>query len=149
MMHVIDVVLNSFSDLFRSRRYSPLEKLFSVVLFTAGLSIREMKEGTKRFYNNVNSKKLKSVENSERSSADLRSRKDRKEGNTNLTIPLKSAEELITAIAAVHNVVRAKGEEAITNLKVPDSFCMRKLMFVEQLEPLHYLLGLVRVSGNR
>jgi hypothetical protein len=62
---------------------------------------------------------------------------------------LKSAEELITAIAAVHNVVRAKGEEAITNLKVPDSFCMRKLMFVEQLEPLHYLLGLVRVSGNR
>jgi hypothetical protein len=83
MMHVIDVVLNSFSDLFRSHRYSPLEKLFSVVLFTAGLSIREMKEGTKRFYNNVNSEKLKSVENSERSSADLRSRKDRKEGNTN------------------------------------------------------------------
>jgi septin family protein len=149
MMHVIDVVLNSFSDLFRSHRYSPLEKLFSVVLFTAGLSIREMKEGTKRFYNNVNSEKLKSVENSERSSADLRSRKDRKEGNTNLTIPVKSAEELITAIAAVHNVVRAKGEEAITNLKVPDSFCMRKLTFVEQLEPLHYLLGLVRVSGNR
>jgi hypothetical protein len=86
MMHVIDVVLNSFSDLFRSHRYSPLEKLFSVVLFTAGLSIlsiREMKEGTKRFYNNVNSKKLKSVENSERSSADLRSRMDRREGNTN------------------------------------------------------------------
>jgi hypothetical protein len=32
---------------------------------------------------------------------------------------------------------------------VPDSFCMRKLMFVEHLEPLHYLLGLVRVSGSR
>jgi len=46
-------------------------------LFTAGLSIREMKEGTKRFYNNVNSKKLKSIEDSERSSADSRSRKDR------------------------------------------------------------------------
>jgi hypothetical protein len=113
MMHVIDVVLNSFSDLFRSHRYSPLEKLFSVVLFTTGLSVREMKDRTKRFYNNVNSKKLKSLEDSERSSADLRSRKDRREGNTNLTIPLKSAEELITAIAAVHNVVRAKGEETI------------------------------------
>jgi hypothetical protein len=46
-------------------------------LFMAGLSIREMKEGTKRFYNNVNSKKLKSIEDSERSSADSRSRKDR------------------------------------------------------------------------
>jgi hypothetical protein len=40
-----------------------------------------------------------------------------------LTVPLKSEEELITAIAAVHNVVRAGGEKAITNLKVPDSFC--------------------------
>jgi hypothetical protein len=83
VIHVIDAVLDSFSNLFRSHRYPPLEKLFSVVLFTAGLSIREMKEGTKRFYNNVNSKKLKSVEDSERSSADLRSRKDRREGNTN------------------------------------------------------------------
>jgi hypothetical protein len=43
MMHVIDVVLNSFSDLFRSHRYSSLEKLFSVVLFTAGLSILSIK----------------------------------------------------------------------------------------------------------
>ena len=76
-----------------------------------------MKERTKRFYNNVNSEKLKSVEDSERSSADSRSGKDRREGNTNLT--------------------------------VPDSFCMRKLMFVEQLEPLYYLLGIVHVSGSR
>ena len=83
MMHVIDVVLNSFSDLFRSHRYSLLEKLFSIVLFTTGLSLREMKDRTKRFYNNVNSEKLKSVEDSERSSADLRSRMDRREGNTN------------------------------------------------------------------
>jgi hypothetical protein len=37
-----------------------------------------MKEGTKRFYNNVNSKKL------------------------------KSEEELITAIAAMHNLIRAE-----------------------------------------
>jgi len=38
MMHVIDAVLDSVSNLFRSHRYSPLEKLYSVFLFTAGLS---------------------------------------------------------------------------------------------------------------
>jgi thymidylate synthase ThyX len=79
----------SFSN--RSHRYSPEEKLYSVTLLTAGLSIlsvREMKEGTKRFYNNVSSKKLKSIEDSERNSADSRSRKDRREGNTNLTVPI-------------------------------------------------------------
>jgi len=32
MMHVIDAVLDSFSDVFRSHRYSPLEKLYSVSL---------------------------------------------------------------------------------------------------------------------
>jgi len=42
MMHAIDAVLDSFSNLFRSHRYSPEEKLYSVTLFTAGLSIREM-----------------------------------------------------------------------------------------------------------
>ena len=71
-----------------------------------------MKEGTKRFFNNMNSKTLKSVEDSERSNADSRSRKDRKEGNTNSTVPLKSEDELITAIAIMHNVIRA-GEELI------------------------------------
>ena len=44
---------------------------------------REMKERTKRFYNNVNSKKLKSLE------------------------------ELVTAIAIMHNVISAGGEEVI------------------------------------
>jgi len=83
MMHVIDVVLNSFSNLFRSHRYSPLEKIYSVILFAAGLSLREMKERTKRFYNNVNAKKSKSVE------------------------------ELVTAIAIMHDVTRARGEEVI------------------------------------
>jgi hypothetical protein len=82
MMHVIDVVLNSFS-LIDPAGTLILRSSIPSFLFTAGLSIREMKEGTKRFYNNVNSKKLKSVEDSERSSADLRSRKDRREGNTN------------------------------------------------------------------
>jgi len=42
-----------------------------------------MKERTKRFYNNIISKKLKSVK------------------------------ELVTAIAAMHNVIRAGGEEVI------------------------------------
>jgi hypothetical protein len=44
---------------------------------------RELKNKTKRFYNNVNSKKLKSLE------------------------------ELVTTIAAMHNIIRAKGEEVI------------------------------------
>jgi hypothetical protein len=42
-----------------------------------------MKERTKRFYNDVNSKKSKSIE------------------------------ELVTAIAIMHNVTRARGEEVI------------------------------------
>jgi len=83
-MHVIDAVLDSFSNLFRSYRYSPLEKLYSVFLFTAGLSLRELKNNrTKRFYNNINAKELKCLE------------------------------ELVTAIAAMHNIIRAKGEEVI------------------------------------
>ena len=44
---------------------------------------REMKERTKRFYNNVNAKTLKCLE------------------------------ELVTAIAAMHNIIRAGGEEVI------------------------------------
>jgi hypothetical protein len=44
MMRVIDAVLDSFSDLFRSHRYSPVEKLYSVFLFTAGLSLRDLSE---------------------------------------------------------------------------------------------------------
>jgi len=83
MMYVIDVVLDYFSNLFRSHRYSPLEKLYSVVLFISGLNLREMKERTKRFYNNVNSKTLKSVE------------------------------EIATAVAIVHNLVRIGRGEVI------------------------------------
>jgi hypothetical protein len=44
MMHVIDAVLDSFSNLFRSHRYSPVEKICSVSLFTAGLSLRDLSE---------------------------------------------------------------------------------------------------------
>jgi transposase-like protein len=43
-MHVIDAVLDSFYNLFRSHRYSPVEKLYSVILFTAGLSLRDLSE---------------------------------------------------------------------------------------------------------
>jgi len=44
---------------------------------------RELKNRTKRFYNNANSKTSKSLK------------------------------ELVTAIAAMHNIIRAKGEEVI------------------------------------
>jgi hypothetical protein len=49
VMHVVDVVLDSFSNLLDtcepgSHRYSPAEKLCSVILFTAGLSLRDLSE---------------------------------------------------------------------------------------------------------
>jgi transposase-like protein len=44
MIHAIDVVLDYFSNLFRSHRYSPLEKIYSVILFIAGLSLRDLSE---------------------------------------------------------------------------------------------------------
>jgi len=44
MIHAIDAVLNSFSNLFQSHRYPPLEKLFSVILFIAGLSLKDLSE---------------------------------------------------------------------------------------------------------
>ena len=62
MMHVIDAVLKSFSNLFQSHRYPPLEKIYSVFLFKARLSFRKMKEKTKRSHNNINAKILKSLE---------------------------------------------------------------------------------------
>jgi transposase-like protein len=43
-MHVIDAVLDSFSNLFRFNRYSPVEKLYSIILFIAGLSLRDLSE---------------------------------------------------------------------------------------------------------
>jgi hypothetical protein len=44
MMHVIDVILDPFSNLFQSHGYSPLEKIYSVFLFIAGLSLRDLSE---------------------------------------------------------------------------------------------------------
>jgi transposase-like protein len=44
MMHVVDAVLNSFADLFRSHRYPPVKKIYSVFLFMAGLSLRDLSE---------------------------------------------------------------------------------------------------------
>jgi hypothetical protein len=69
MMHVIDVLLDSFTRLFRHHRYSPLEKLYSMGAGETGDNLlprnfrnRELKNRTKRFYNNVNAKTLKSIE---------------------------------------------------------------------------------------
>jgi hypothetical protein len=36
MMHVIDVLLDSFTRLFRHHRYSPLEKLYSMGIGETG-----------------------------------------------------------------------------------------------------------------
>jgi transposase-like protein len=44
MIHVIDAVVESFYNLFRSHRYPPLEKIHSVILFIAGLSLRDLSE---------------------------------------------------------------------------------------------------------
>jgi hypothetical protein len=57
-MRVIDAVLDSFSLLFRFHRYSPLEKLYSAILFMAGLSLRDLSErfsltGASRGYRQV------------------------------------------------------------------------------------------------
>jgi hypothetical protein len=52
-----------------------------------------MKNSTKRFYNNVNSKKLKSLE------------------------------ELVTAIAAMHNIIKAGGGEVIPTGQYPLEWC--------------------------
>jgi transposase-like protein len=99
MMHIIDVLLDSFTRLFRHHRYSPLEKL-SILWALERLGItylhetfgsrnkierwfRELKDRTKRFHNNINAKTLKSLE------------------------------ELVTAIAAMHNIIKTGGEEVI------------------------------------
>jgi len=80
VMHVIDVVLDSFSNLFRSHRYPPLEKIYSVILFIAGLSLRELKNRTKRFYNNINATTSKGIE------------------------------EIAKGVALIRNLVRTEGE---------------------------------------
>jgi transposase-like protein len=43
-MHIINVALDFFSNLFRSHRYFPVEKLYSAILFIAGLSLRDLSE---------------------------------------------------------------------------------------------------------
>jgi hypothetical protein len=81
--HIVDALQDSFSNLFRSHNHSPVEKLYSVVHFISRLNLKETKDRTKRFYNDMNSKKSKSVE------------------------------ELVTATANMRNVTRARGEEVI------------------------------------
>jgi len=58
MTHVINVVTGLFllcPSIFRPPQVYPRKKLFSVVLLATG---REMRERTKRFNDNVNSKKF-------------------------------------------------------------------------------------------
>jgi uncharacterized membrane protein YidH (DUF202 family) len=74
MMLVIDAVLSSLASLSRFHRW-----------------FRELKNRTKRFYNNVNSKTLKSLE------------------------------DLVAATAAMHNIIRAGGEEVIPTRQSPSS----------------------------
>jgi ribosomal protein L16 Arg81 hydroxylase len=73
-MLVIDAVLSSLASLSRFHRW-----------------FRELKNRTKRFYNNVNSKTLKSLE------------------------------DLVAATAAMHNIIRAGGEEVIPTRQSPSS----------------------------
>jgi len=86
-MHVIDAVLDSFSNLFQSHRYSPLEKLYF------RHHSRPQLEGKY-----VNSKTLKSIE------------------------------EIATAVAIVHNLVRIRKREGNTNLTVPPSVQRTKVI---------------------
>jgi hypothetical protein len=120
MMHVIDVQLDSFTKFFRHHRYSPLEKLCSVILFIADLSLRDVLErfcltfasresvlGITYFHETFgNRNKI------ERWFRELKDRTKRFYNNVNLKT-LKSLEELVTAIAAMHNIIRAGGEEVI------------------------------------
>jgi hypothetical protein len=55
-----------------------------------------LKERSKRFYNNVNSKTLKSIE------------------------------ELVAAIAIMHNIIRAGGEEVTPTCRYPNKFPKHK-----------------------
>jgi hypothetical protein len=59
-----------------------------------------MKDRTKRFYNNINTKKLKSIE------------------------------ELVTAIAATHNIIRAEGEEVIPTVSTQS----KRQIFINHLK---------------
>ena len=59
-----------------------------MVFGQTGLSLREMKDRKKRFYNNVNSKKLKSEEELITAIAMMQRHQGwRRGGNTNLTVP--------------------------------------------------------------
>jgi hypothetical protein len=113
LMHVIDVLLDSFTRLFRHHRYSPLEKLCSVILFIAGLSLKDVSErfcltfasresvlGITYFHETFgNRNKI------ERWFRELKNRTKRFHNNVN-SETRKSIGEIATAVAIVHNLVR-------------------------------------------
>jgi hypothetical protein len=84
------------SDFFRFHRYPPVEKIYSVFLFIAGLSLRERKDRKKKFYNNVNSKKLKCLEELVTANCgDAQLHQGwRRGGITNLTVPVRRPKRL-------------------------------------------------------
>ena len=43
-MHVLEYLVDAFSGLFRSHRYGVAEKAYAVLLFAAGLSLRDVSE---------------------------------------------------------------------------------------------------------
>jgi len=44
VMHVLEYLVDVFSGLFRSHRYGVAEKAYAVLLFAAGLSLRDVSE---------------------------------------------------------------------------------------------------------
>jgi len=58
-MHVLDYIIDKISSLYRFNNYPLYEKAYTIMLYTAGLSLRDLserffgylKQRTKRFYN--------------------------------------------------------------------------------------------------
>jgi len=97
-MHAIDVVLDSFSILFRSHKYSPIEKIYSVALFITGLSIRDLSERL-------------CLTGASRESVRIWVHRF-----SSLSMPSRRVRRLV-AIAATHNIIRAGGGEVIPTYK--------------------------------
>lgn len=74
LMHVLDYILKRISSLYRFNNYQLIEKTYTIMLYIAGLSLRDIseryyisrrniverffryiKQKTKRFYSNINS----------------------------------------------------------------------------------------------
>ena len=69
-MHVLDYIFNRISSIYRFNNYPLYEKTYMIMLYVAGLSLRDLskrffgylKKRTKRFYNNINTWRIQSIE---------------------------------------------------------------------------------------